>query len=94
MAFEVWLEHRSERKKPPEQLPIVLQVNPMNLEVIILSPSKIITDKFCMLFCVMYLIVQFRHAIGHRFLLCTDLFWYSSYCELALNEKYIHKVYE
>lgn len=25
-AFEVWLEHGSERKKPPEQLPIVLQV--------------------------------------------------------------------
>lgn len=26
-AFEVWLEHGSERKKPPEQLPIVLQVS-------------------------------------------------------------------
>ncbi|XP_020242344.1 regulatory-associated protein of TOR 2 isoform X2 [Asparagus officinalis] len=26
MAFEVWLDHGSERKKPPEQLPIVLQV--------------------------------------------------------------------
>lgn len=25
-AFEVWLEHGSERKKQPEQLPIVLQV--------------------------------------------------------------------
>eukprot|EP00850_Spirogloea_muscicola_P012963 SM000086S23015 [mRNA] locus=s86:21057:31095:- [translate_table: standard] len=25
-AFEVWLEHGSEEKKPPEQLPIVLQV--------------------------------------------------------------------
>ena len=25
-AFEVWLEHGSERKPPPEQLPIVLQV--------------------------------------------------------------------
>ena len=25
-AFEVWLEHGSERKAPPEQLPIVLQV--------------------------------------------------------------------
>eukprot|EP00271_Cylindrocystis_brebissonii_P008119 TRINITY_DN22146_c0_g1_i1.p1 TRINITY_DN22146_c0_g1~~TRINITY_DN22146_c0_g1_i1.p1 ORF type:complete len:1612 (-),score=347.58 TRINITY_DN22146_c0_g1_i1:1787-6622(-) len=25
-AFEVWLEHGSEHKKPPEQLPIVLQV--------------------------------------------------------------------
>ncbi|KAK3288079.1 Raptor-like protein [Cymbomonas tetramitiformis] len=25
-AFEVWLEHGSERKQPPEQLPIVLQV--------------------------------------------------------------------
>ncbi|KAA0040589.1 regulatory-associated protein of TOR 1-like [Cucumis melo var. makuwa] len=25
-AFEVWLDHRSENKKPPEQLPIVLQV--------------------------------------------------------------------
>jgi regulator-associated protein of mTOR len=25
-AFEVWLEHGSEKKKPPEQLPIVLQV--------------------------------------------------------------------
>nr|PNR35773.1 hypothetical protein PHYPA_021623 [Physcomitrium patens] len=25
-AFEVWLEHGSDRKKPPEQLPIVLQV--------------------------------------------------------------------
>lgn len=25
-AFEVWLDHGSERKKPPEQLPIVLQV--------------------------------------------------------------------
>jgi hypothetical protein len=25
-AFEVWLEHGSEWKKPPEQLPIVLQV--------------------------------------------------------------------
>ncbi|CAN1303359.1 Regulatory-associated protein of TOR 1 [Linum perenne] len=26
MAFEVWLDHGSEEKKPPEQLPIVLQV--------------------------------------------------------------------
>ncbi|KAJ7961126.1 regulatory-associated protein of TOR 1-like [Quillaja saponaria] len=26
MAFEVWLDHGSEHKKPPEQLPIVLQV--------------------------------------------------------------------
>ncbi|XP_012089724.1 regulatory-associated protein of TOR 1 [Jatropha curcas] len=26
MAFEVWLDHGSEDKKPPEQLPIVLQV--------------------------------------------------------------------
>jgi regulator-associated protein of mTOR len=25
-AFEIWLEHGSEKKKPPEQLPIVLQV--------------------------------------------------------------------
>ncbi|KAG5564085.1 hypothetical protein RHGRI_000307 [Rhododendron griersonianum] len=25
-AFEVWLDHGSEHKKPPEQLPIVLQV--------------------------------------------------------------------
>lgn len=25
-AFEVWLDHGSEQKKPPEQLPIVLQV--------------------------------------------------------------------
>jgi hypothetical protein len=25
-AFEVWLDHGSEDKKPPEQLPIVLQV--------------------------------------------------------------------
>jgi hypothetical protein len=25
-AFEVWLDHGSENKKPPEQLPIVLQV--------------------------------------------------------------------
>ncbi|KAI3964399.1 hypothetical protein MKX01_028734 [Papaver californicum] len=25
-AFEVWLDHGSESKKPPEQLPIVLQV--------------------------------------------------------------------
>lgn len=28
-AFEVWLDHGSERKKPPEQLPIVLQVAPL-----------------------------------------------------------------
>lgn len=27
-AFEVWLDHGSEHKKPPEQLPIVLQVQP------------------------------------------------------------------
>ncbi|KAF2305223.1 hypothetical protein GH714_003153 [Hevea brasiliensis] len=26
MAFEIWLDHGSEEKKPPEQLPIVLQV--------------------------------------------------------------------
>ncbi|KAA3462192.1 Splicing factor, suppressor of white-apricot [Gossypium australe] len=26
IAFEVWLDHGSEHKKPPEQLPIVLQV--------------------------------------------------------------------
>lgn len=26
-AFEVWLDHGSEHKKPPEQLPIVLQVH-------------------------------------------------------------------
>ncbi|CAI5504846.1 unnamed protein product [Closterium sp. Naga37s-1] len=26
MAFEVWLEHGSDKKRPPEQLPIVLQV--------------------------------------------------------------------
>lgn len=25
-AFELWLEHGSKDKKPPEQLPIVLQV--------------------------------------------------------------------
>lgn len=25
-AFEIWLQHGSEKKKPPEQLPIVLQV--------------------------------------------------------------------
>jgi regulator-associated protein of mTOR len=25
-AFEMWLQHGSEKKKPPEQLPIVLQV--------------------------------------------------------------------
>jgi regulatory associated protein of mTOR len=25
-AFEVWLDHGSKDKKPPEQLPIVLQV--------------------------------------------------------------------
>jgi len=25
-AFEVWLDHGSEHKKPPEQLPIILQV--------------------------------------------------------------------
>jgi len=25
-AFELWLEHGSDEKKPPEQLPIVLQV--------------------------------------------------------------------
>jgi hypothetical protein len=28
-AFEVWLDHGSEHKKPPEQLPIVLQVHHM-----------------------------------------------------------------
>lgn len=27
-AFELWLEHGSSEKKPPEQLPIVLQVGP------------------------------------------------------------------
>ena len=27
-AFEVWLDHGSEHKKPPEQLPVVLQVQP------------------------------------------------------------------
>jgi hypothetical protein len=27
-AFELWLEHGSDEKKPPEQLPIVLQVSP------------------------------------------------------------------
>ena len=26
-AFELWLEHGSSEKKPPEQLPIVLQVS-------------------------------------------------------------------
>ena len=26
-AFELWLEHGSNDKKPPEQLPIVLQVS-------------------------------------------------------------------
>ncbi len=26
-AFELWLEHGSDEKKPPEQLPIVLQVS-------------------------------------------------------------------
>ena len=25
-AFELWLEHGSQHKRPPEQLPIVLQV--------------------------------------------------------------------
>lgn len=30
-AFEVWLDHGSELKKPPEQLPIVLQVQPKSL---------------------------------------------------------------
>ena len=27
-AFELWLQHGSRDKKPPEQLPIVLQVRP------------------------------------------------------------------
>lgn len=26
-AFELWLEHGSQQKRPPEQLPIVLQVS-------------------------------------------------------------------
>ena len=30
-AFELWLEHGSEHKRPPEQLPIVLQVRPLRL---------------------------------------------------------------
>lgn len=28
-AFELWLSHGSADKKPPEQLPIVLQVRPL-----------------------------------------------------------------
>jgi len=30
-AFEVWLEFGSEKKRPPEQLPIVLQVHTLTL---------------------------------------------------------------
>ena len=30
-AFELWLEHGSSEKKPPEQLPIVLQVRSLSL---------------------------------------------------------------
>ncbi|CAI5969772.1 unnamed protein product, partial [Closterium sp. NIES-64] len=32
MAFEVWLEHGSDKKRPPEQLPIVLQVRVSHIE--------------------------------------------------------------
>lgn len=38
-AFEVWLDHGSEDKKPPEQLPIVLQVRQF-LRPIILEPTN------------------------------------------------------
>lgn len=38
-AFELWLQHGSNEKKPPEQLPIVLQVNPAVCLALSLSPS-------------------------------------------------------
>lgn len=37
-AFEVWLDHGSEHKKPPEQLPIVLQVPHMSWSLLTLEP--------------------------------------------------------
>jgi len=37
-AFEVWLDHGSEHKKPPEQLPIVLQVRSMYLSLFPFKP--------------------------------------------------------
>lgn len=38
-AFEVWLDHGSEHKKPPEQLPIVLQVCCISWSMLPLEPS-------------------------------------------------------
>jgi hypothetical protein len=38
-AFEVWLDHGSKDKKPPEQLPIVLQVSQCLLPTILQACS-------------------------------------------------------
>lgn len=39
-AFELWLEHGSDEKKPPEQLPIVLQVSPYSSFPLVLCNLK------------------------------------------------------
>ncbi len=40
-AFELWLEHGSDEKKPPEQLPIVLQVSLTH------SPPRALQPQAC-----------------------------------------------
>lgn len=43
-AFEVWLDHGSEHKKPPEQLPIVLQVWKFIWPLLVLVVTQLFWD--------------------------------------------------
>ena len=49
-AFEVWLDHGSENKKPPEQLPIVLQVQKAPLSLLDTYLLLIMIVNFAVLF--------------------------------------------
>ena len=47
-AFEVWLDHGSEHKKPPEQLPIVLQVWHLLLVFVNFGAIKLVPNTLVM----------------------------------------------
>jgi len=82
MAFEVWLDHGSEDKKPPEQLPIVLQVRHFAVTltyksfflVVVVKPSLTLYPRYPSLCCYSFNLVEFLYSYslqkGSHFGLC------------------------
>ena len=65
MAFEVWLDHGSEDKKPPEQLPIVLQVRHFAFTLtyksfFFVKPSLTLYPRYPSLCCYSFNLVKFN----------------------------------